>query len=124
MNLILVGFGGAIGAFLRAWLFIFVPITHPFPISTLLANLVGTFVLSFITFLFIHKYRRMKLFLGTGILGSFTSVSAFSVETIGLFGVNVLYASIYLVVTVVGGVLCAFLGAYFARSFSKEEGVA
>ena len=53
-----------------------------FPVATLLINVLGTFVLSAVTTLFLHGALRpeWRLIVGTGFLGAFTTFSTFGVE--------------------------------------------
>ncbi len=53
-----------------------------FPLATLLINVVGSFLLSFLTTLALQSSVRpdLRLILGTGFLGAFTTFSTFEVE--------------------------------------------
>lgn len=110
------GIGGAVGTALRAGLAHAVP-AHPgqWPWATLTVNLVGAFVLpallEFIAGLQ-HRFLAWRLMLGTGLLGGFTTYSAFAVETVGLLragrpGVALAYVAL----TVLGGFTLAMLSA-------------
>lgn len=67
--------GGFLGAFLR-WL---VGVAVPGEPGTLVVNVVGSFALGvLVTFVTDH---RTRLFVGTGLLSSFTTYSTFAVET-------------------------------------------
>lgn len=77
----LVGLGGAIGAVCRYLLGEIVP-TESFPFGTLTVNVLGSFVLGFVTFLGIGE--ELLLLVGTGACGSFTTFSSFSVDTVQL----------------------------------------
>ena len=116
MNYLLVGIGGIIGSLLRYYLGVF---THSwweydFPLGTLLINLIGCFVLGWFT----NRVVKLKLFhphvlagLGTGLVGSFTTFSTFSVETVTLMQ-NSLWASafLYVLLSLLGGLFMSWLG--------------
>ena len=78
----LVGFGGVIGAYLRYMVTQFVDDSR-FPMGTFSVNVIGSFVLGFITFLGVDN--STMLLVGVGICGSFTTYSSFSVATIQLW---------------------------------------
>ncbi|EJN59444.1 CrcB protein [Halogranum rubrum] len=73
--LVLVACGGFIGAVLRYG----VALALPEVAGTLVANVVGSFVLGFLVS--VTTTERIRLFLGTGLLSSFTTYSTFAVET-------------------------------------------
>ncbi|MFB6354476.1 MAG: CrcB family protein [Halobacteriales archaeon] len=78
----LVGFGGAVGAVLRyavsQWL-----AGHEFPLSTLVVNAVGSFVLGLVAFSGLDG--TLALAVGVGACGSFTTFSSFTFETVRLW---------------------------------------
>ena len=82
----IVTLGGAIGAGLRyavgEWLS-----TDSFPYATLSVNLVGSFLLGILAIGLTQNLvsTNMALLLGTGVLGAFTTMSTFSVETVEMF---------------------------------------
>lgn len=57
-----------------------------FPLATLIINVLGSFLLSFLTTLVLHQAVRpdIRLILGTGFLGAFTTFSTFEIESEGL----------------------------------------
>ena len=78
----LVGFGGMLGAVLRHLVSGAVE-RDSFPVGTLAVNVVGSFVLGFVTFLGVGS--DVLLFVGTGACGSFTTFSSFSYDTVRLW---------------------------------------
>jgi CrcB protein len=85
-----VALGGAIGASARHGLghVLAGQSTGGFPVATFLANVGGGFlmgVLAAFLALKIDGGESLRLFLGVGILGGFTTFSAFSLESILLF---------------------------------------
>ncbi len=87
MNLFLVGLGGSIGAILRylvgtqaeSWM------TNGFPVGTFAVNVIGSFAIGVLWFAFqsaeVLSDTARLLFI-VGLLGSFTTFSAFSNDTI------------------------------------------
>lgn len=89
MLYIYVGFAGAVGALARYGLGLLVDSfgTSPFPVATLLINLLGSFLLGWLTHRFLQAGKpspQIVTIIGTGMIGSFTTFSTFSVETIRL----------------------------------------
>jgi len=82
----IVGTGGAIGALLRYWVGQRVSRRVPnsqLPLSTFAVNVVGSFVFGLAVFAGAGESTLQLV--GTGICGSFTTFSSFSVETVRLF---------------------------------------
>ncbi|MDC9833313.1 fluoride efflux transporter CrcB [Rhizobium binxianense] len=87
---LLVAVGGAIGSVLRYYvgqwsLRLFGP---AFPWGTLAVNVVGCFVIGVFAELIARKFNasaELRLLLITGLLGGFTTFSAFSLDAISLF---------------------------------------
>lgn len=68
--------------------------------------------------------RDLRLGLGTGLLGGFTTYSTFSVEVVGLVGAGVWPAAVgYALASVLGGVGTAWLGMWGIRwTVSRRAG--
>jgi fluoride exporter len=88
-RLLLVAAGGAIGSGLRylvaTWAVGWLGVS--FPWGTLLVNLTGSFLIGVVQALAVDGLalgEDTRLFLATGILGGFTTYSAFSYETVAL----------------------------------------
>ncbi|MBB6453490.1 CrcB protein [Salirhabdus euzebyi] len=112
---------GGIGAILRYGLSIYIDNGDGFPLATLTANLVGCFLLPIV--FFIPKLNPTgKLILGTGIIGSFTTFSTFSVESIKLLQNNQFFLFlVYIGTTIVGGLLISILSySYMGRRVANK----
>ena len=85
---LIVGFGGFIGAVLRYWVSGWVQSGFAtFPFGTLVVNFIGSLLVALI--LNASEYRGLfgeeaRVFLTIGVLGSFTTMSTFSYESIKL----------------------------------------
>lgn len=78
----LVGLGGALGAVARHGVYLAVKSGADVPRGTLTVNVVGSFVLGWLTFSGVGG--ETMTFLGTGACGAFTTFSSFSFETFQL----------------------------------------
>ena len=90
-----------------------------FPVGTLLINTSGSFVLAF---LLAHIAARsgpgpeLRLLLGTGFCGGYTTFSAFAAETLALVeGSQVLAATLNVLLNVALSLLAALAGSWLAR---------
>ncbi|WP_027057001.1 fluoride efflux transporter CrcB [Mesorhizobium loti] len=120
-NLLLVVVGGGIGAGIRhltnmGALRLFGP---NYPWGTIAINIVGSFAMG----LFIATLMRrggsneLRLFVATGILGGFTTFSAFSLDFATLWERGAtLPAFGYALASVIGAIIALFLGLWLARS--------
>lgn len=118
---LLVALGGAIGSVLR-WAIVGgsarLPRAASFPWGTLGVNLVGSCIIGFVLTLAFERgwvAPGLRLFLVTGVLGGFTTFSAFSWETLVLVrDGHALAASGYVAGSVLGGLVAALLGSSIA----------
>ena len=112
-NLLLVGFGGAIGSILR-YTASFLISSKYFPWPTLTVNIIGSFIIGIVFAMSIkdeYFFNHWKLFLATGICGGFTTFSAFSIENMGLLqSGKIAMALIYIIISVVAGIIATLLG--------------
>ena len=106
--------GGAVGSAGRYALSLAGPGGHGFPWPTLVVNLVGALALGVLAGALSRRPTASPLlrpFLGTGVLGGFTTFSALTVEVADRTGTgHALLAATYLAVTLVGGVALALVG--------------
>jgi fluoride exporter len=119
---LLVAAGGAIGAPLRLALTLAVTNRLPrpvgFPWATLAINTAGSFLLGLLVWLPDGALlgEGSRAFLGTGILGAFTTYSAYSVETLLLVERGQSHRAIlYAAGAILLCVLAAFAGMALAR---------
>jgi CrcB protein len=109
--------GGALGSLARYGLSHALPTRGGWPLGTLTENLVGAFLLGLLLQWLLrrgHETRRrrwLRLTLGTGVLGGFTTYSAFALELRGLLATGrVGIAAAYGLASVVGGTLACVAG--------------
>jgi len=115
LNIILVATGGATGAILR---YILTNLSKTVFISsvygTLTVNIIGCFLIGYlITSDFSKNINEnfVKFFLIIGLLGSFTTFSAFSLEVVDLIiSKKILIALIYISISIFICILFAYLG--------------
>tara|TARA_B110000438_G_scaffold243590_1_gene243671 strand:+ start:3446 stop:3817 length:372 start_codon:yes stop_codon:yes gene_type:complete len=108
----LVALGGAIGAALRYSISLYFS-GDGFPWATLSVNMIGSLLLGIIAVALTQELisQDVALILGTGVLGAFTTMSAFSVETLNMFqNQQASSAIIYIAMTMVICPILAFLG--------------
>ena len=87
LALLYVGIGGFIGAVFRFLLSSSLQGSAKFPLGTLGVNILGAFTLSFITYTgekSLAISNTSRLFLAVGLLGAFTTMSTFSLESFKL----------------------------------------
>ncbi|MCY7782249.1 MULTISPECIES: fluoride efflux transporter FluC [unclassified Bacillus (in: firmicutes)] len=108
--------GGALGACLRYGLNIWLH-TGPFPAATWLENAAGSLLLGILTGYFMIKAKRSLLsaFLGTGFCGGFTTMSAFSKETVMLLQAQSTLAVLYMAASLISGIVLALIGVLAGR---------
>jgi CrcB protein len=92
-----------------------------FPAGTLAINIVGSFAMGLIAGYFAHRGPEFgpawRLFLTTGILGGFTTFSAFSLEAVLLYERGAIGAAgAYVAGSVVTAIIGCALGLWLIRS--------
>ena len=109
---VLVALGGAIGAVLRFGIGNIIE-SSDFPLSTILVNVSGSFILGMLAVMAINNgySEELMLFFGTGLLGAFTTMSTFSLETLTLVkNDNYTLALVYASISFILCILFAFVG--------------
>lgn len=117
-RVLLVAAGGALGTAAR--LALAIPDASGLPLSILVANLVGSLLLGVLA-VRLPASSGVRLFLGTGLLGGFTTYSAFTVGALEWAASSPWLAVAYAVGSVVAGVGCAALGVRVARPRGRRE---
>lgn len=115
-DLLLVAAGGAAGALLRHGIDVTAPATL-FPWPTLAINVVGAFALGLLPAIAaVGDSRRLALALGPGLLGGFTTVSAWAGQVRELTAAgHAVTAGLYLALTLAAGLGAATLGERLAH---------
>lgn len=111
--LALVVAGGALGVAGRAALTVPIPQgAHPLvvPAVTMAINIVGSLLLGVVVGRLGDRHPHQRAFFGTGVLGGFTTYSAFAVHAVTLGSANPLAGLLLMALSVFGGALAAALG--------------
>lgn len=120
-RLVVIAIGGILGSLGRYGIALAVGDSDPatWPWDTLAVNLIGAFLIGVIATLTAVRAAPdwVRPFAITGVLGGFTTFSAFALETSGLLDAGrVVLAAGYVLVTMVVGLLAVRAGAWIARS--------
>lgn len=117
-----VALGGALGAVGRYAVYVtWPPGPAAFPWATFAANVIGSFAIGVLLVLVTEvagrPHRLARPFLGTGVLGGFTTFSTYAVETERLLADGrVTLALMYLFGTLTAALLAAFAGMSATRA--------
>lgn len=122
MNYLIVFLGGGLGTMLRHGMNLLGARLLPdgsFPIATLTVNITGSIAMGILAAIFAFKGggpQQWRLFLTTGILGGYTTFSAFSLDVAVLYERGDLLSTIaYVLASVVLSVAGLFLGLLLMR---------
>jgi CrcB protein len=122
MGFLMVFLGGGLGAAIRHGVNILAAgwLGTSFPYGTLFINIAGSFAMGLIAEYFALKGglpQHLRLFLTTGILGGFTTFSAFSLEAALLYERGqVIGSAVYVVASVVLAIAGLFAGLAIVRA--------
>lgn len=121
-EIILVGIGGAVGAICRFLLSRIIQLLSgfTFPYGTLVVNIIGSFLITFLSVVLIDRVgewsAELRALLLIGLLGGFTTFSSFSYEVVDLWesgqGIKVALYLLLSIVLCIGG---AFGGLAIGR---------
>lgn len=127
-SVLLVFVGGALGTTVRYLISGAVPPVYGLPLATFGINVVGAFVLGWLLEALAlrgpdeGRRRSVRLFVGTGILGGFTTYSAFAVDTDGLIvAQNVGGSILYAVATIAVGALASLAGIALGAALGRRR---
>lgn len=119
-TLLQVALGGAIGASLRyaVGLWVVRMVGQGFPLAIITVNILGSFLMgAFVVLAAQRGLTHLSPFVVTGLLGGFTTFSAFSLEAVTLYERgDVGQAAAYVAISVVGSVAALMLGLWLART--------
>jgi fluoride exporter len=86
-----------------------------FPLGTLVVNAVGGFAIG-VAMVFVERGSLWQVFLVTGMLGGFTTFSAFSAESLGLIQRGQWFAAtVHALAHVLGALACTWMGYAIAK---------
>ena len=114
--------GGALGALMRYWVSngAYQLLGRDFPYGTLAVNVLGSLAMGLLYVLLVERSAaapEWRALLLVGVLGAFTTFSAFSIETLNLLEDGALLRAVLnIVLSVVVCVAAAWLGVVVARS--------
>jgi fluoride exporter len=123
LHTLIVAVGGGIGAAIRHLVNLASVrlLGTSFPWGTLAINIAGCFAMGVFIELLARRFNasnELRLFIATGILGGFTTFSAFSLDFAVLWERGALLpAAGYVLASVIGSLMAVFLGLWLARSF-------
>lgn len=121
MQWLAIALGGALGSVARfAAVGYLTPLLNfKFPIGTFVVNILGSFLIGIAYVLFVEKTTlavEWRLFFITGVLGGFTTFSAFSLEMLQLWQEGHAFnAIVYASSSVILGLLFAYAGMLLAQ---------
>lgn len=113
-RLLLVLLGGSVGTAARLAIGIWMPESGGFPTATLVVNVVGSLLIGVLAAR-IPQTTDVRVLLGTGVLGGFTTYSAFMTGTLALWTDAPLLALSYAAGGLALGLAAAALGVRLGR---------
>jgi CrcB protein len=124
MGYLIVFLGGGLGAAIRHGVNLGAArlLGTAFPYGTLLINITGSFIMGLVAAYFAFKgdaSQHWRLFLTTGILGGYTTFSAFSLDVALLYERGELgLAALYVIASVAISIIGLFAGMALVRNFA------
>ena len=116
-NILFVGFGGALGAISRFGINEIMErhLINSSSYSVLLVNVIGCFLIGFIIGTSMPEKNTMYYFFIIGFLGSFTTMSALTYQTIMIANTNLIHAVSYIMFTVVMTIAATYIGTIIGK---------
>lgn len=125
VNYLVIAAGAAVGANLRYMVTVWATTQWgtQFPYGTMLINIVGSLLIGLLAAIFLQRApanETLRLLLITGLLGGFTTFSAFSYELYGLISSgNYVGGALYLLGSVGGGLVATVVGMGVGRMLAS-----
>ncbi|MBE7185114.1 MAG: fluoride efflux transporter CrcB [Methylobacterium mesophilicum] len=119
-SILLVALGGALGSTARHLVNMASMRLNALPWHTMVINILGSFLIGMATGWFARRAgtsNDVRLFIVTGVLGGFTTFSAFSLDIALLWERQATVQAVsYVLLTVLGSIVAVFLGLALARA--------
>lgn len=113
-RLLLVFVGGSIGTAARLAIGLLLPDVGGVPLATIVVNVLGSLLIGLLAAR-LPGATELRLLLGTGVLGGFTTYSAFMTGTVALWGDAPVLAFAYAAASLVLGLAAAAAGLRLGR---------
>ena len=124
VSVLLVALGGALGSVCRYLVGVGAGrlLGADFPFGTMIVNIVGSFVMGLFIELLAMRFdgsESLRLFVAVGILGGFTTLSSFSLDSVVLFERGAIgAAALYVGGSIVLSLAALIAGLHFVRAFA------
>lgn len=119
-RILLVAAGGTAGTAARLALGLLIPDAGGIPVAVLIANVLGALLIGILTAR-LPKAADLRLLLGTGALGGFTTYSALMTGALHLWSEAPLLAGAYAVGSVALGLVAVALGLRIGRPRAEAQ---
>ena len=122
LKVIYVGFGGFVGSVLRYFLYILTSniLGYTSPVAPIFVNIIGCFLIGYAYQLFnthLIISENLRLFIMIGLLGGFTTFSAFSIDAFLIYqNSGKILAIAYVVLSIILSLLATLTGVWLIKS--------